>query len=181
MAGEDLLLDSRLRRRLQNPVKILREIGLSSSHVFLDVGCGSGFLSIPAAELVGADGLVYAVDADANRLRKLMKKAEKLGLKNVIAVEADAADMPQVPDDCVDRAVMLLSLHHIENRREALREVFRKLRRDATLTIVEPIKARLLGHGTNPKEALMIVEGIGFEVVRVSSGLLTWRAVLRKS
>ncbi|MDJ0269115.1 MAG: class I SAM-dependent methyltransferase [Aigarchaeota archaeon] len=180
MGVESLLLDSRLRRRLQSPFELLQALGLAEGHTLLDVGCGTGFLTIPAAEIVGAAGRVYAVDVNKGYLEKLVRRLKEKNLYNVVVVEGDAADMRHVPDASADRAVMLLSLHHINNWRGALEQVYRKLKDGGLFLIADPIKTRLLGHGTMPKQVLGALDEIGFERLSYTKRLFTWRALLRK-
>ncbi|MCP4372916.1 MAG: SAM-dependent methyltransferase, partial [Deltaproteobacteria bacterium] len=45
-------LDSRIRRWLQNPQKILKPY-IKEGMTVLDVGCGPGFFSIDMAQMVG--------------------------------------------------------------------------------------------------------------------------------
>jgi SAM-dependent methyltransferase len=52
-----LVIGSRVRSWLQDPYKILSSLGLSRGHVFLDIGCGTGFLTFPASTVVGDKGL----------------------------------------------------------------------------------------------------------------------------
>ncbi len=180
MGVESLFLDSRLRHRLQSPFEPLRALGLAEGHTLLDVGCGTGFLTIPAAEIVGAAGRVYAVDVNKGYLEKLVKRIQEKNLYNVVVVESDAADMSQVPDESADRAIMLLSLHHINNWRGALEQVYRKLKEGGLFLIADPIKTRLLGHGTMPNKVLEALDEVGFERLSYTKRFFTWRAVLRK-
>ena len=67
-------LDEATRRSWFNPEKVLADAGLRSGMVFVDVGCGDGFFTIMAAQLVGEKGMVYAVDTDVSALRGLNAK-----------------------------------------------------------------------------------------------------------
>ncbi|HIQ29937.1 MAG TPA: hypothetical protein EYH45_05170, partial [Candidatus Caldiarchaeum subterraneum] len=59
---EEIFLDSRIRKMLQNPHKILLEdLKLSKGDSLLDLGCGTGFLTIPASKIVDRKGVVYSV------------------------------------------------------------------------------------------------------------------------
>ena len=55
--------DEDRRRKWQNPEDILREIGLETGMTFLDIGCGNGFFTLPAARMVGPAGQVYGLDS----------------------------------------------------------------------------------------------------------------------
>ena len=41
---------------------ILKEVGIKPGFYILDYGCGAGSYTIPAAQLVGNSGKVYALD-----------------------------------------------------------------------------------------------------------------------
>ncbi|MEM4311708.1 MAG: class I SAM-dependent methyltransferase [Nitrososphaerales archaeon] len=178
--GEEIFLDCRLRSLLQNPDRLLKEFGVCAEDVILDVGCGSGFLTIPAAELVGEKGIVYAIDIDLRRLKKLSKRAIKFGLRNIVMVNTDATHIPQIPNSNVNKAILFFSLHHIENRSGALKEIWNKVKPNGRVMMVEPINSRLLGHGTNPEEILALCKGIGFKILKFSRGLFTWKVFLRR-
>jgi precorrin-6B methylase 2 len=67
----------------QDGVKFLRRIGIRRGQILLDFGCGSGNYAIPAAEIVGGEGTIYALDKNRRALDELMRKAEAEGLTNI--------------------------------------------------------------------------------------------------
>ena len=52
----------KFRDFFSSPIKILEKIGIRSGWNVLDYGAGPGSYSIPAAQLVGPTGKVYAAD-----------------------------------------------------------------------------------------------------------------------
>jgi ubiquinone/menaquinone biosynthesis C-methylase UbiE len=60
-----------------------------------------------------------------------------------------------IPQSSVDRAAMILTLHHSEDRIRAFKNVRRVLKPDGALYIFDPIASRMLGHGTNPEKKLL--------------------------
>jgi demethylmenaquinone methyltransferase/2-methoxy-6-polyprenyl-1,4-benzoquinol methylase len=85
-----LLMGSRLRKRLMNPVDTLRTADVQPGQAILEVGCGTGFFTIPAAEMVGEEGCIVALDASSGFLKEVSKKVKKANLKNVRIVQKDA-------------------------------------------------------------------------------------------
>lgn len=75
---------TRLRQAAE---KLLRQIGMCEGDKVLDFGCGTGSYTIPAARIVGEQGLVYALDKNAAKLDQLMYQAELADLKNIIRME----------------------------------------------------------------------------------------------
>ena len=58
----------------RNPDKLLKAAGLKSGQKVLEVGCGPGFFTIPAAKIVGEEGFVYAVDVHPLAIRRVKAK-----------------------------------------------------------------------------------------------------------
>ena len=54
--------DNPLLPIFRNPHKLLKAAELKPGQKVLEVGCGPGFFTIPAAKLVGKEGFIYAVD-----------------------------------------------------------------------------------------------------------------------
>ncbi len=174
---EGLFLEMRLRKLIHDPYKLLRAMRLREGHVLLDIGCGTGFLSLPAASIVGDRGLIYAVDVSDKYLWRLRQRADRLGVKNILTIRTRAEELDGIPDNSIDRAVFMLSLHHIGDRAEALSRVRRKLKQDGLLMVYEPIASRMLGHGTEPSEIIPLLREKGFEPQLFEKGLLFWTAV----
>ena len=58
-----ILMGSRARRWLMNPMKTLQGSGIQPGQTVLEVRCGTGFFTIPAAQLIGDEGCLLAMDA----------------------------------------------------------------------------------------------------------------------
>lgn len=86
------VMESPLRRRFFDPVSALKAAGIQSGQDVLEVGCGTGFFTIPAAELVGEKGRVYAIDPHPSAIEQVAKKVWDAGLTNVTLIRADATE-----------------------------------------------------------------------------------------
>lgn len=84
------VMESQLRHRFFNPVKCLKVGGIQAGQAVLEVGCGTGFFTIPAARLVGGEGCVYAVDPHPLAIEQVAKKIQDAGLTNVRLIKSDA-------------------------------------------------------------------------------------------
>jgi demethylmenaquinone methyltransferase/2-methoxy-6-polyprenyl-1,4-benzoquinol methylase len=87
-----LLMGSRLRRWLMDPCETLGLAGLEPGQTVLEVGCGTGFFTIPAARMVGEAGRVIALDASAGFLEEVELKVREARLGNIIIMHRDALD-----------------------------------------------------------------------------------------
>jgi ubiquinone/menaquinone biosynthesis C-methylase UbiE len=100
--------------------------------VFIDIGCGYGFFTIPAAEQVGENGRVYAVDADAEAVEVLKRKAAEKGLKNIVA-KAGEAEETVFCDGCVDMVFFSIVLHDFRDPAKVLSNARRMIKPDGVL------------------------------------------------
>jgi protein-L-isoaspartate(D-aspartate) O-methyltransferase len=64
-------------------------LGLGAGHRFLEVGVGSGYGTSLAREVVGAEGLVVAIDIDATTLAFARANLERAGYADVVLVHGD--------------------------------------------------------------------------------------------
>lgn len=83
----------RLAPALWNPMAnaVVAAADLHAGDVVLDACCGSGASTIPAAQLVGPEGRIDAVDLSAELLALGAAKATALGLSTINFEQADAA------------------------------------------------------------------------------------------
>ena len=84
-----LIMGSKLRRKIFDPVKTLQGAGIRSGQTVLEVGCGTGFFTIPAAQLIGDQGSLLATDVMVGYLEQVSEKVRKEGLTNVQILNRD--------------------------------------------------------------------------------------------
>jgi 2-polyprenyl-3-methyl-5-hydroxy-6-metoxy-1,4-benzoquinol methylase len=78
-----LLHDNPILPIFRSPERLLKSAGLGTGQKVLEVGCGPGFFTIPAAEMVGGEGFIYAVDLHPLAIERVRKRIEKKGIRNV--------------------------------------------------------------------------------------------------
>ena len=83
-------MESRLRARLMDPRKTLQGADLKPGQTVLEVGCGTGFFTLPAAEMIGNTGRLIAMDPVSHYVEKVTNKVRRAGLDNVEVVRRDA-------------------------------------------------------------------------------------------
>jgi ubiquinone/menaquinone biosynthesis C-methylase UbiE len=74
--------------------RLVELAGLAPHLHVLDVGCGAGAATIPAAHAVGTNGHVTAIDIAEPMLDRTERAAREAGLGNVAVQRADAAAPP---------------------------------------------------------------------------------------
>jgi ubiquinone/menaquinone biosynthesis C-methylase UbiE len=130
-----MMMESRLRKWLMNPVKTLRGAGIEPGQTVLEVGCGTGFFTIPAAGLIGDQGCLVAMDPLSDYTKRVSKKVQAAGLENVRVVKRDALDTG-LDDASIDKVLLFgvvpfpfLPLNRL------LPEMHRILKTDGTLAV----------------------------------------------
>lgn len=87
-----VMMGSRLRGWLMNPVKTLHGAGIQPGQIVLEVGCGTGFFTIPAAQMIGDQGCLVAMDVLSDYIESVQDKVNSADLKNVHVIKRDALD-----------------------------------------------------------------------------------------
>jgi len=87
-----IVMESRVRQWLFDPVKTLRGADIQPGQTVLEVGCGTGFFTVPAARLIGDQGCLVAMDVLAGYVEQVSKKVLDANLKNVRVAKRDALD-----------------------------------------------------------------------------------------
>ena len=97
--------DNPLMPFIRNPYKLLATAGLKSGMHVLEVGCGPGFFTMPAAEMVGNQGMVYAVDLNPFAIKRIVKKMKRTARKNIVPVCTNASHT-DFPNESMDLAFL---------------------------------------------------------------------------
>jgi demethylmenaquinone methyltransferase/2-methoxy-6-polyprenyl-1,4-benzoquinol methylase len=90
--GAGTAMESRLRYRFSGPMKILRGAGIQLGQTVLEVGCGTGFHTVSAAQLIGDQGCLVAMDVLSDYVERASTKVQAAELRNVRVVRRDAMD-----------------------------------------------------------------------------------------
>jgi len=120
----------------ENALEVLKDVGLRGGQLVLDYGCGSGTFAIPAAGIVGDDGVVYALDIDGEALAAVRTRADAEGLGNVQTVLVDASMPPACPvAEPVDVVLLYDVLHKVEDQRAVIEAAWSALKPDGFLSV----------------------------------------------
>jgi ubiquinone/menaquinone biosynthesis C-methylase UbiE len=106
-----MALEYRFRDRQQVPIRILQEIGVKSGMSVLHFGCGPGSFTLAAAQMVGIEGQVSAVDTHPLTIKSVERATFRGNINNVRLVVSD--DIPGVSDGSIDVVLLYDVLHHL--------------------------------------------------------------------
>ena len=172
MAGS---LDSKMRKWIQNPYKILKPY-VKEGMTVLDLGCGPGFFSIPLADMVGETGKVIAADLQEGMLQKVRNKISGTVLdKRISFHKCEKAEIGltgktdfilayYMVHEAPDKAVLFSELKTLlnENGKFLLVEprMFHVSKRDFDYTLEQAVRA-------------------GFQITDHSKSTFEWSALLK--
>lgn len=122
-------------------LSVLDLVPMKPGLTILDVGAGTGFLTIELRERCGPGTKVIAVDPWKPAMDRLRRKIEQRGLDNIVLLEQDASEI-DLPDASVDVIVSNLGINNFENPGAVLRVCSRLAKPNATLLLA----TNLVGH-----------------------------------
>ena len=177
-----VLRDEQERRKWQNPENILSEMGLQPGMTFMDIGCGQGFFTIPAAKIVGDSGKIYASDINPKNINALREKLTTVGLTNVILAVGKAEDLI-LCNECADFIFFGIVLHDFENPSKVLANAHSMLKKTGKLVDLDwkkepsefgpPLHIRF-----GEEKAIQLIESSSFRVqLTKKSGLYHYMIV----
>ena len=127
-------LDNPEKRGDIPPEQLLRMVPLDKKDNILDLGAGTGYITIPAAKMV--EGMVYALDIDAKMLDFVHTKAKKENITNIKTVEGSINNIPLLTHS-VNIALASIVLHEVKDLSVSLKEVKRVLKPGGYFVCVE--------------------------------------------
>jgi precorrin-6B methylase 2 len=162
-------LERPTREREERTDLLLDNLPVESGDTIADIGAGTGYFSLPMAQLAGPDGRVYAVDIQPEMLAIVERRSAEAGIDNVERVLAEPDD-PKLPADSIDLALFVDAYHEFESPREVMQAVYESLVPGGKVVLIEyrmedpsvPIK---LLHKMSERQARKELEAVGLRFV----------------
>lgn len=149
--------------------------GLSPGMAVLDVGAGSGRVSLPAAHAVLPDGVVTALDIQQQMLDLVGCRAREEGLENIVLQQGDVATAV-LPDNHFNHIFLNAVLGELSREEQGIKNIFNALRPGGTLSITE----MLPDPHYQTRRMVRKIERYGFSLVKERGNLITFTMIFRK-
>jgi len=127
------ILESEDRKNWQNPQKIIELLELKPSDVVADLGCGTGYFTVPIARKVKK---VYGIDIQKEMLTFLEQKIRQHKIGNIETVLSKENEIP-IQDESVDLLLTVNTLHEFRDKEAIVNEMRRVLKVDGRAVIVD--------------------------------------------
>ncbi len=173
------------RYRLMPPELFIDEIAKEAGNlskkegafVLADVGCGSGFFSIPLIKrLQNKNILFFALDISTEMLgifiKNLKAEIDESNLPKIKTLQSEEAFLP-LGDRSVDLLILTNVFHEIENRKAFLNELKRVLKKRGTLFVLDwdkedknPFMGPPISERVSEKETQAVLTELNFKGIR---------------
>lgn len=120
--------------------KILTKAGVKKGDIVADLGCGgAGHFVFPASDIVGKDGLVYAVDIRRLVLEGVSNRVRVDGIKNIKTIWANLEIYKStgILNDNADESLLINILFQSPHKDKIIDEAIRVLKPGGNLLIVD--------------------------------------------
>ena len=113
---------------------------LQSGETLLDVGCGTGGVTIPAKKQVGESGSVAGIDPAPEMIAVARRKAKRAGIE--IDFRIGVIESLPFPDETFDVVTSSLMMHHLPQHLQVrgLAEIWRALKPGGRLLIADMMR-----------------------------------------
>lgn len=146
-----------------------------------DMGCGNGFYTFRLAEMVGPEGLVYAVDIQPEMLVLLREEMERRGVDNIVPI-LGSVHHPRLPAGQIDAILLADVYHEFSHPEQMLAAMRQSLKPDGFAILLEfraedprvPIKPL---HKMSKEQILLEWPANGFKLRDQFDGL-TWQHMM---
>lgn len=158
------------RKSWQNPEEILGKVEIRPDFIAADIGCGSGFFTVPLAQKVKK---IYGIDMQQKMLEHLKAKIEKFQLKNIELLLSEENEIP-LEKESVDILISVNTLHEFKAKDRMVAEMQRVLKQNGK-ALISDFKKKKTGFGPpvsirlTKNEAIVLFEQNGFQTAQTQS------------
>lgn len=123
-----------------DPEKNIGKLELKKGDQVADFGSGSGFYSFAAAEVVGENGKIYAIDVQKDLLQKLKNEARNIRhLTNIEIIWGDIDNLggTRLRESSIDAVIAANIFFQLEDKNNACLEIKRIIKKGGRVLFVD--------------------------------------------
>ncbi len=157
------------REAEENVNNLLKNMNIQPGDTLADIGAGSGYHVFKMSPIL-KNGLIYAVDIQAEMLNEIQSKKDRSNSNNIVIVLGTERSV-NLPGNSVDKVLLVDVYHEFNYPYEMMQSIKKALRPNGKIYLVEyrgedprvPIKKI---HKMTQKQAVKEMEAVGFKLLR---------------
>lgn len=127
-------LESEERKTQQDPQKIIKLFSLDASDIVADLGCGTGYFTLPISSIVNK---VYGIDIQQEMLDYLTQKIQKQNITNIkLFLSKDVNQIP-LESESVTALLSVMTLHEFQDKNQMIKEIYRVLKPGGNAMVID--------------------------------------------
>ncbi len=134
--GDLSVFDSPGREQRLHIDQVMDALAIAPGKNVADIGAGSGWFTVHAAQAVAPGGTVYAVDINPEAIKYINERITRDKLPNVKTV-LSKPDNPLLPSASVDAVLLLKTYHEVADPVALMRNLRPALHRGARIGIID--------------------------------------------
>ncbi|MHB1443763.1 MAG: class I SAM-dependent methyltransferase [Candidatus Humimicrobiaceae bacterium] len=166
-------LFSEFRQKMLPARRTLKEAGLKKEMTFADVGSGNGYFTLPAADIVGDKGKVFALDISSEMLEDMNTRIKEENKTNIEVIKTEENNL-KIVKESVDLAFSCNVVHEAKNLDLFLKEIKRILKPKGRIAIIDWEKTDSdfgppKEHRLDKSVIINGLKGIGFKYIKAKN------------
>ena len=149
---------------------VMDALSITRGKTVADIGAGSGWFTVRAAQRVTAAGMVYAVDINPQAIEYIDKRVQKAKLNNVKTI-LNKPDDPGLPPDSIDAVLLLKTYHEVADPVVLLRNLRSSLKPGARVGIIDR-DGNGTDHGIHKEIVLREADQAGYRLLKEHDNLV---------
>lgn len=121
--------------QFNNGLILIEKLGVKKGQNVLDIGCGTGRLTLHAANKVCPGGSVVGIDLSVQRIEVAQRKIRDAPVKNLIFEVGNSNDLNHFKNNSFDIVYLNVVLHWIQEKEDAFDQIYRVLKPGGKLGI----------------------------------------------
>ena len=150
--------------------RVMDILAIAPGKTVADIGAGSGWFTVRAAQRVTKSGIVYAVDINPKAVQHVAHRAQQEHLGNVKTV-LGKPDNPELPSNSIDSVLLLKTYHEVAYPIPLLRNLRAALRGNARVGIIDR-SGNGEDHGVQKEAVVREAEQAGYRLVEEHDDLV---------